>query len=151
MTTIPENTVTQQDLIQWYELVDKLKKIKTAEMILRLKIFKHYFPEPKEGVNTFVLPDSYLLKGDYSYDRNVDEAALVTLTPMLQDKGINLDVLIRRKPELALKEYRTLEKDQTEEGVQKLRLFDQCLIIKPSTPSLKIVDPPKPKVVGKTK
>lgn len=144
MSAIPDNPVTMQDLMTWYVMVEDLAKLKANEVILRRKIFKHYFPTPDEGVNTHTLEDGYALKGDYKIDRKVDEAALVTLTPNFQEAGIKVDDLIRRKPELAVKEYRKLEGDTSDEGKARLHLFDQCLIIKPSeTPALEIVLPKK--------
>jgi hypothetical protein len=51
MTPIPENTVTQADMDEWYALQKQLAAVKSAEMLLRMKIFKHYFPAPVEGTN----------------------------------------------------------------------------------------------------
>lgn len=144
MSAIPDNPVTMQDLMTWYTMQEDLAKLKAAEVLLRRKIFKFYFPTPSEGVNTHTLDDGYALKGDYKIDRKVDDAALVTLTPTFQEQGLKVDELIKRKPELALREYRKLEADETEVGKARLHLFDQCLIIKPSeTPALEIVLPKK--------
>lgn len=137
MSLIPPNTVTQQDLADWYNTKAQLNELKTREVFLRRKIFGFYFPEPTEGTNTFVLPDGYQVKGKHVIDRKVDEAALTLLTPQLQEKKIIIDNVIRNKPELAKRAYDALSDEQR-------HLFDQCLIIKPSeTPGLEIVPPAK--------
>jgi hypothetical protein len=144
MTTIPDNPVTVVDLMVWFKMQEDLRKLKAAEHLLRTKLFKGYFPTPKEGTNTLDLDPlliaanlpsgGHVLKATHPIERKVDEAALTTLTPTFREKGIKVDDLIKRKPELAVKEYRTL----TEEQVQ---LFDQCLIVKPGSPTLEIVLP----------
>jgi len=137
MTQLPDNPVTINDLMAWYKMHEDLAKLKASEVLLRKKIFGHYFPTPSEGTNTFTLPDGYALKATYKIERKVDEAALTTLAPSFREQHIAVDSLIVRKPELAVREYRKLTTEQT-------RLFDQCLIVKPSeTPSLEIVLPAK--------
>jgi hypothetical protein len=132
---LPENAVTQETLVQWYLACDELARAKKAELLLRLKIFKHHFPTPVEGTNTIVLPDSYQLKATHKISRKVDEPALIALAPELEKAEVPVADLIKREPELVLSEYRKLEGD-------KLHLFDRCLIIKPGeTPGLEIVPP----------
>ncbi len=142
MSELPDNAATDADLERWYVMQEQLKKLKDEEVALRRKIFKTFFPTPTEGTNSHSLPDSYLLKADYKIDRKVDEPALNTNTPALRELGVDPDKLVRWKPELAVKEYRKLQGDDTEAGKKRLHLFDQCIIIKPSeTPSLEIVLP----------
>lgn len=138
MTEIPPNTVTQKDLEEWYKATEELTRAKAKEILLRMRIFKHYFPAPKEGTNTFVLPDSYELKGVHKINRSVEEAALEVLKPKFVEAKIRVDSLIEYKPDLKIKEYRTLTDEQR-------TLFDQALIIKDGTPDLKIVLPAKAK------
>jgi len=134
MTEIPENKVTQADLSAWYEMSQELKKLRAKEMVLRKKIFDGAFPDPKEGTNNYELADGYMLKAQYKLDRNVDPGALDALKDKLRENKINPDSLVQYKPSLVIKEYRHLTEEQH-------KLFDQCLIVKPGSPSLEIVLP----------
>lgn len=134
MTTIPENTPTQADLEAWYKLQAELTRLKAAEILLRSKIFKGYFPAPVEGTNSHALADGWVLKGVHKINRSVDPGALGAMRPKFTEAGIKADELIKYTPELVIKEYRTLTEEQR-------KLFDQCLIVKPGSPSLEIVLP----------
>lgn len=142
MTTIPENTVTQEDLSQWYQLQEQLKKLKAAEMLLRMKIFKGMIKDPKEGTNTVPLAEGWVLKGKHVINRDVDQAALAVNTAVdpathmsrLSANGIHVEQLIKWKPELITKTYRTLTAEQQQ-------IFDECLIIKEGSPQLEIMLP----------
>jgi hypothetical protein len=138
MTQIPPDTVTQKDLEAWYQATQELTRAKANEILLRMRIFKHYFPAPVEGTNTFVLPDGYELKGVHKINRTVEPAALVVLAPKFEEAKIVVGDLIEYKPDLKTKEYRTLTDEQR-------NLFDQALIIKDGTPDVKIVLPARNK------
>ena len=143
MVGIPQDTVTAVDLAQWFTLQQELAKLKASEMLLRQRIFKHYFPNAKEGTNTFVLPDGYQLKADLPYERKVDEGALQALSEELAKAMVSKDELLEYKPSLKVKEYRTLTDEQR-------LIVDQFLIIKPGTPSVKIVPPSTKAKAGDT-
>ena len=142
MTTIPENTVTQEDLSQWYQLQEQLMKLKAAELLLRMKIFKGMIKAPKEGTNTVPLAEGWALKGKHVINRDVDQAALAVNTAVdpathmsrLSANGIHVEQLIKWKPELITKTYRTLTPEQQQ-------IFDECLIIKEGSPQLEIMLP----------
>lgn len=144
MSTIPENETTLQDLFDWYVLQEDLKKVKAREMLLRQKLFKHHFPTPEEGTNSLSLDpvliaaglaaDGRMLKGGYVINREVDAASLNVLGPKFAENGIKVQDLIQWKPSLKTGEYRKLTAEQ-------LQLFDQCLIIKPGSPTLEVVLP----------
>ena len=138
MSLVPPNTVTQADLEEWYKATEELTRAKQKEILLRLRIFKHYFPNPVEGTNTFALPDGYEIKGVHKINRTVEPAALEVLKPQFAEALISLDKLIKYEPDLVIKEYRTLTDDQR-------NLFDQALIVKDGTPDVKIVLPAKNK------
>lgn len=142
MTDLPqtEQPVTQKDMEEWYRLQQQLAEIKGKEMALRLRIFKHHFPNPKEGTNTVPLNDGTgcELKGVHKINRSVEKAALVVLAPKFEEAKIAVGDLIEYKPELKIAEYRTLTEEQRE-------LFDQALIVKDGTPDVKIVLPAKNK------
>jgi hypothetical protein len=146
MSAIPPNECTLNDLFEWYRIQDELKRLKAQEMILRVKLFKHHFKDPKEGTNDLELgplltaanipDDGRVLKGGHVINRSVDEAALLVLAPTFAEKKLPVDKLIKRKPELVIGEYRKLTKEEQ-------LLFDQALVIKPGTPSLEVVLPAK--------
>lgn len=136
MVEIPENQVSQADLAEWYQLKAELSRVKSAEMLLRTKIFKAMFPAPEEGTNSYPMEDGYVLKAKHTISREIDQGTFQAMREKFAEHGINPDAVVRWKPSLEVKEYRHL----TEEQIQ---LFDQCLIIKPGSPSLEIVKPKK--------
>lgn len=147
MAEIPENAVTAADLAEWYRLQAELGKLKSAEALLRSKIFKHYFPAPTEGTNKFELNDGTgaVLKATHVINRSIDPGALDALKAAQHEAApgsnvpkLPLDELVRYKPELAVSEYRKLT---DEERI----FFDQCLIIKPGSPQMEISIPKKAK------
>jgi hypothetical protein len=150
MVDINPDPVTPQELAQWYELKDTLAKVKQAEALLRGRIYRHYFQDPKEGTNNYDIGDGTgaVLKANRVIDRKVDVAALDALKKAQEENWgeskapgtvpqvplLKLDELIRWKPELAISEYRKLTDNER-------HYFDQCLIIKDGSPSLEIVIP----------
>lgn len=136
MASIPSNEVTQADLEQWYRLQEELAAMRKSEMLLRLKIFGHYFPDPKEGTNSADLSDGYVIKGKRTINREIDKGGLLAMTPQLAEAGIPLAELVDWKPSLVLRQYRGLTAEQT-------HLFDQCLIVKDGAPALEIMKPKK--------
>jgi hypothetical protein len=140
MSMIPEDVVTEHDLSVWFELQKELAAIKAREMLLRMRIFRHYFKTPKEGTNTFVLPDQYQLKAVYPYDRKVliEQLQAAVQQKVFEGVGIKIDDLIKWEPSLVIKPYRELTAEQ-------LQLMDQFLEIKPGAPSMKIEPPKKAK------
>jgi len=143
MTNIPANTVTQEDLSEWYRLQDELKRIKASEMLLRQKIFGAYFQSPVEGTNSAPLTDGWVLKGKYTINRDIDPGAFGAMKEQFIAAGIAYDAMVQYKPSLVLKEYRTLTEEQRQ-------LFDRALIVKPGSPALEIVLPAKAKKAGET-
>jgi len=151
MVAIPPNDCTLADLFAWYKVQDELAKLKAQEILLRTKLFKHHFRDPKEGTNSLELdpllvaaglpPDGMVLKGTHVINRSVDEASLQVLTPKLDEAKIPVAKLIKRKPELVKSEYNELTDEEK-------KLFDQVLVVKPGTPSLEVVLPGKRKAKG---
>lgn len=148
---IPENEVTLDDLKQWYELHEQLGRIKSAEALLRARIFKAKFPEPKEGTNNVPLNDGTgaVLKAQHKIQRDIDVGTLDALKKAQADAvaglatevpaapnapKINFDKLVKYKPELITSAYRELTAEER-------MYFDQCLVIKPGSPQLEIVIP----------
>ncbi len=146
---IPENEVTLDDLKQWYSLHEQLGKLKSAESLLRNRIFKGMFPDPKEGTNNRPLEDGTgaVLKAQHVISRTVDVGTLDALkkaqadalaagpeAPPSNAPKLPFDELVKWKPELSISKYRELTKEER-------MYFDQCLVIKPGSPQLEIVIP----------
>lgn len=121
-------------LAEWERMSAQLKELRPLEMELRQILFKYFFPRPEEGTNSHNLHMNHVLKGVYSYNREVDIAALHALRDAFLEKGLPVSELIQWKPFLKISEYRKLT-------AEEMKSFDQCLIIKPSAPSMKIVLP----------
>jgi len=142
MTEIPPNPVTMDEVALWYKTKLEIKKLQTLENLLRPKIFKHFFPDPREGVNSAVLPDSYVIKGTRVISRDVDIGAVNAFRmpgpngepSQFEQHKINIDNYLRTKYELKVAEYRKLTEEE-------IKLIDQCLIIKDGMPQLDIVPP----------
>lgn len=140
MSTIPPNEVTQEDLEAWYKAVKQLAKFKAQEILLRNKIFKGKFPNPREGTNSLDIGDGYYLKATHVINRSVDEAAFKASMEAFAEAGIPTDKIIKYKPELVTGTYRELTEEQR-------TLFDTALIIKDGTPGMEITKPKRaPKV-----
>lgn len=137
MAEIPANSVTPEDMVEWNRLQADLKVLKAKEVLLRMKIYKHFFPTPDEGTNNYPLEQGWLLKGKRIISREVDLPVLQAMAapngPFQQNK-IPVTSLIKWDPALVLKEYRTLTAEQR-------MVFDQCLTIKDGMPGLEIVLP----------
>lgn len=144
MALIPENTVTQADLTEWYRLQEELKRIKASEMLLRIKIYKGLFYEPVEGTNSLPLEGGWVIKAKRTIQRDIDLAALTvnatlnpdTNTSRLSEAGIVPESLVTWKPSLVLKAYKLLTAEQME-------IFNECLVIKDGSPAIEIVLPAK--------
>jgi hypothetical protein len=129
---------TVEDIAAWFKAAEELKHARAKEILLRNRIARHFFPEAKEGTNTHVLPDGYQLKWVHKIDRNIDVGPYTVLRDQMLAAKIALDSVVLWKPDLAIKEYRELTEEQ-------MKLFDQCLVIKPSQGALSIAAPPKGK------
>lgn len=138
MVQIPENQVTQQDMERWYTVSAELTKLKNEEQLLRQKIFKGMFHDPKEGTNSVDLADGYVLKGKRTINRTVDDAAFKASIEELAKNGVPTDQIVKYKPELVTSEYRKLTAEQ-------MNLFDTVLIVKDGMPGLEIVKPKRAK------
>jgi len=145
MADIPEDVVTLQDLKDWYLVKDELSKLKQQEALMRSRIFKFYFKDPKEGTNDHEVGDGTgaVIKGGYVINRKIDPGALDALreaqrVPDSNAPKINIDELVKYNPELAISKYRELTAEEQ-------LWFDQALIIKPGAPTLEVVIPKRAK------
>jgi len=142
MVLIPEREVTLEHLKEWYALKQQLDELKGKEVVLRQFIVAGLFPDPVEGVNTHPLNDGTgaVAKATHVINRSVQVEPLEELRKSLETDNnlpkLDLDKLVRWKPEVATKEYRTLTDEER-------HLFDQALVIKPGMPGLEIMIPKK--------
>lgn len=116
---------------EWLKAKDALNAAKKAEKQWRDYILKDLFKDPTEGTNT-VETKLFKVKGKFSIDRAIDNAALTANAERYATLGIDLNHLIRLKYELAVAAYRKLNEDQQ-------HAFDESLIIKPGSPSLEVI------------
>ena len=131
MSLIPANTVTQEDLNTWVQLSEKLSALKSAEALLRTKIFRGLFPKPIEGTNKVPLSAGWVLSATYPISRKPDLAMLVAKAQELRDAGIVIESVIKHTPELITSAYRTLSETQR-------HLMDQVMDIKPGSPQMEL-------------
>ena len=142
MTLIPEREVTLEHLKEWYELKQQLDELKNKEVVIRQFICNGLFKDPVEGVNKHDIADGTgaVAKMTHVINRAVQEEPLEELRKSLETDNnlpkLDLDKLIRWKPEVAIKEYRLLTDEER-------HLFDQALVIKPGMPGLEIMIPKK--------
>lgn len=141
MVEVPEDVVTAADLAEWYKVKQQLGKLKSAEALMRTRIFKFFFKAPKEGTNKVDLNDGTgaQLKADHTINRTVDIGSLDALKAQQAVEGyngpkLNYDELIKWKPEVSITAYRQLTDEER-------HFFDQCLIIKPGSPQMEISIP----------
>lgn len=122
------------ELAAWYTMQQDLRKLRASEILMRQRIFGKLFPKPKEGTNTYDLPDDYKLKGIHQLYREVDEAQLAPHEKEFTKAKIDTEELIEWLPHLKVKGYRKLTDKQR-------KVFDQVLVIKDGMPSLSIKAP----------
>ena len=129
-------------LNKWYaarQAAAEAKSIIEAEQALRKEVAMLFFLTPKEGVNNYELTAGYKLKLTYKIDRKVEEAAIDMVRKQLEEIGVSIDPLIEYKPSLSTKEYKSL----VQVNANAAKVFEQCLVIKPASPTLEIVEPKK--------
>lgn len=133
---IPKPTATEADVANWYKLTVQLSDLKQQEYFERMKVFRGFFHDPREGTNTHVLSDGYQLKAVNVVNRSIDVAAVTTNARMLAEMGVDLNKVIKWTPELVKSAYNELTEDQR-------KAFDNCLVVKEGTPQLEIKEPSK--------
>lgn len=141
---IPERQVTLEHLKEWYQLKVQLDDLKSKEVIIRQFIVAGLFPSPDEGTNTYDLKQmndttGAVAKCTHTINRAVQTEKLEELktalaVPENNLPKLDLDKLVKWKPEVSIKEYRTLTDEER-------HLFDQILVIKPGMPGFEIMIP----------
>ncbi|QJI53384.1 DNA binding protein [Alteromonas phage vB_AcoS-R7M] len=141
MPSINEQSVVTSDeimgmLTNWYNAKEQLDMWKTREAELRKAVFEKAFSDPKEGTNTLTLPEGYALKAQHVINRKVDDASFRSLTVKLAELGVDVEKLVKYKPELSKSVYNKLNDKQ-------LALMNECVIATPGTPQLSVTKPKK--------
>lgn len=141
-----ETAVTLEDLGKWFLLKKQLAEVKSAEALLRSRVFKFFFPTPVEGSkdNKYTIPDGTgaVLQATHVINRDIDMGELTAFREEMEKEGsqlpqLKLDALIKWKPELVKSEYNKLSDNEK-------KVFDRVLIVKPGSPQLDIVHPKRP-------
>lgn len=150
----------------WFKLRTRIaaecKPLVEQESEWRKRLFAYFFPAPKEGTNSYTLPDGHVLKGTYPVDRKVDTQTVLSLrglrvsdlepalaaslglaqvppeTLVAEAMRLNVDSLLSWEPKLQTKPYRELTAEQR-------AIFDRCLTIKPGSLSMEVAAPKAPK------
>lgn len=137
--------MTRDELIlKWQEkqaMIEKARKdiMPVVEEERRLRqevILATWGDKPKEGTNTLELGAGYKLKAVIKIERKVDEAVLPAVKERMKELKLRPDMLFVDKPQLDLKVYRQLTAEQQ-------KVVDEALVIKPSAPTLELVEPGK--------
>lgn len=127
-------------LQEWHQAVlaaQEAKKVVEAEKALRKEVMALFFPEPVEGTNKFELEAGWSLQATHKIERKVDEASLPAVLQQLREMGVNPDPLIRTKPDLDTKAYKSL----VQVNPDAAHVFEQALTIKPGSPTVELVPP----------
>lgn len=133
MVELPKDIVTAEHINHWWHLQTQLSKLKAEEMLLRKRIFGGLF-SVQEGTEYVPLANGYKLQAVAKLDRAIDIAHFDSMREVFKLNNINPDSLVKFAPELIISSYRKLTEEQRQ-------LVDQTLVIKPSAPSLKIIEP----------
>lgn len=120
-------------IAEWTELKESIGLLRAQESALRARIVNECFGELSEGINRAVATGLEIVV-HHEVSRKVDETIVDSpkFAANCRAVKLSLDALIRYKPELNLRDYRKLTE-------QQLRLFDNCLVIKPGSDKLEII------------
>ena len=118
----------EQMIAEWQATKTQLAILQDKEKELRVQIIKCCFDDESEGTRK-----SGNLKARFGMTRTVNSDDLLRLQDEFLASGIPLGDVVQFKPSLNLKAYRALTVDQQ-------RSFDRCLVVKPSLPTLEVVE-----------
>lgn len=132
------DTIVPGDLLQERKAIQaKLAKIKVKESANRSMLIDTFFAGAGYGSNSLDVDDGRTLTVTMGQTFKVDEAMLDAIRePMREQFGVNVDAVVRWKPELNKVVFDTLDEDERQ-------FFEQCLTIKDDSPQLKITEPAK--------
>lgn len=119
----------------WLESKAALVAAQAEEMKQRRAIIDTFMASQSEGGKTYKIADSKnKLSATIVVNRSIDEGTLYALQSQLLEDGINVEALVRYKPELNIKAYKALTEDQR-------NVFDQVLTIRDGSPQLSYQEP----------
>lgn len=143
----PRDLLTQdQVLFTWQQLKEQLAKAKEAELEYRKYVVKRAFPQATEGTNTVELNNGYALKAVVKHNykllnNEVVENCLDRIAKIGNQGSFIADRLVSWSPSFLLTEYRALQKEDTEETKEILKICHEMLIIDEAAPTVDIKAP----------
>lgn len=130
----------------WQAKYAELENAKAAEMGLRKAVFEVQFPDAKEGTQRVAIGNGWFLKAVYPMNYRLDGDKTEGVQEAIAKLGAKAEVvgdrLVNWKPELSIKEYRLLEKQELSDIEQQIKkLIDGVLTVKPGAPQLELEEP----------
>lgn len=124
-------TKKDKELIKrWNELTKQLKDLKEKESKIRDQIFLKIFQKDQEGTREVTFSDQVSLKCVQTYTRLIDSTVFDEIC----------DDLPKQYRESVVRQKYNLNKAVYDALPQKVKdVFDECLIVKPAKPSLKLI------------
>lgn len=130
-------------MVTWQTLETDAKFASNWEMAFRKRIFEHYFPAPKSGINNMPLPANYVLKGTPTVNVKIDETLFPVVKAELAAINVDMNTFIKWKPSLGTG-YTELTKTEAVSGPsQEGKILRQMITTTPGAPKLEIVLPAK--------
>lgn len=138
----PAASTHAEYLDNWLKLKDISKALTELEMSMRKALFAATFPTPKEGANTYVLPDGRKLKATHKITRNVDEAMIALARSeyeLCNDRPVEFDLLLKTKYDLVTSSYRKLQPADGAAPSLAYLAASRMITEKPGSPTLEVV------------
>ncbi len=110
----------QAVMAEWKHAQEQKALFVEREMLLRKRLFKHFFPDAKEGANNFPLGNGWKVTGNKKVNRRIDQRemknmgeaynqGLMSPEDMAAWKSIPFDAILSWKPEVKVGGYKKLE------------------------------------------
>lgn len=139
---VPESPDDMESYLDgWQTLVKAQALLRVEEMEQRKKLFAFFFPNPKEGTNTVVLPDGRKVKGSFKITRGIDDQQVSLARAeyqLVNNRPVEFDDLLRVKYDLSTTEFRKIQPKPGEEPSAAYLAASRMIIAKPGSPSLEI-------------
>lgn len=125
---------TKQQVAEWKKIAEELKVLRKKESVLRDELVDTLAPNRTEGITEIELGYGYKLHITQPYIRDIDDELLVETKKKIKRSILNK--LLRTKVSLNKKEYDNMDELTRE-------IFNECIIVKPGKPQMKISEPKK--------
>ena len=132
-----EGVASLDDYIDEWEKLAKISKLLVAQEMEMRKIIAGVVQNPKEGVNTFVLPSKRKMKLTHKITRGIDETQVTIARAeylLANDRPVEFDDLLKVKHDLVVSAYRKLIA-----GTPASLAVARMVTSKPSAPTVEIV------------